>query len=661
MCVGDFMKLTKKIKKILHSEEVKRFSKKVKTLFKKSKTYINKNKYILWMALPFILMEVFTFIFGLEISYVNYRVYAPVLFTTCWILLFIGISLSFKKVFSKIIYVLFVLLFLIVFLGNNIYFSLTSNFFDFSLMESASEGAPYLWDTIKNCNLFVYVCAIIIVITAYQAVKRIPRTEKFNFKLLGVTLVLFAICHSLVPLTLGKANEDLTWSSWKNPRNIYILFNDNNKSMKITGLFEYTARNFYITYLKKQEELTQEDIDFLAQAFEDSESVKNANTGIFKDKNLVIIQLEGMDSWIINKNDTPTLYSMMNSGYNFTNHYSFYTGGGSTFNSEFAVNTGFITPLSYTKNAYQFNKNEFPHTMANLFKEQGYSVNAFHMNDGEYYSRRLNYKNWGYDNYYGLKEDSVYTDYKYELDRELILNENFNNLLFNQEGKFVHYIISYSNHTPFTNTKGVCKMLYNLDNEQLLLDNPELEIEPVEMTEEECARRQAQETDYMVQLLKENLEAKDLLKDTVFVLFADHYLYTLEDKTILDKYKNTSNNLINNTPFFIWSPNTKKLNINKTTSQLNILPTILNLFGIKYNPNNYIGQDALGKDYNGIVFFSDYSWYDGNVYVSDGVVTNNKTITQEQLEIKNDFVSYVAKKNDLALQYNYFKNKDEKK
>ena len=45
---------------------------------------------------------------------------------------------------------------------------------------------------------------------------------------------------------------------------------------------------------------------------------------------------------------------MMNNGYNFTNHYSFYTGGGSTFNSEFAVNTGFITPLSYTQNAYTF-------------------------------------------------------------------------------------------------------------------------------------------------------------------------------------------------------------------------------------------------------------------------------------------------------------------
>ena len=661
MC-GDFMKLIKKIKKILHSEEVKRFSKKIKRVFNNTKTYINKNKYLLWMALPFILMEVFTFIFGLEISYVNYRVYAPILFTLCWILLFMGISLSFKKIFSKLIYILFILLFLFVFLGNNIYFSMTSNFFDFSLMESASEGAPYLWDAIKSCNLFVYVCAIIIIIVTYQAVKRMPKIEKCNFKLLGVTLVSFLIIHSLIPLTLGKANEDLTWSSWKNPRNIYILFNDNNKSMKITGIFEYTARNFYITYIKKQEELTQEDIDFLSQAFEDSTSVKNANTGIFKDKNLIIVQLEGMDSWIINKNDTPTLYSMKNSGYNFTNHYSFYTGGGSTFNSEFAVNTGFITPLSYKKNAYQFNKNDFPYTLANLFKDKGYSVNAFHMNDGEYYSRRLNYKNWGYDNYYGLKEDSIYDDYSYQLDRELVLNENFNNLLFNQEGNFLHYIISYSNHTPFTNTKGVCKMLYKLDNEQILLDNPEAQIEEVEMSEEECARRQAQETDYMIQLLIENLEAKDMLKDTVFVLFADHYLYTLEDKTILDKYKNTSNNLINNTPFFIWSPNTKKLNINKTTSQLNILPTILNLFGIEYNPNNYIGQDALSKDYKGIIFFSDYSWYDGNVYVSDGIVTNNKTISQEQLEIKNDYVNYVAKKNDLALQYNYFKTlKDEQK
>ena len=169
------------IKKILQSEKVRKIKKSIKNTYKTTKTYINKNKYLLWMMLPFALMEIFTFIFGLEISYVNYRIYAPVLFTICWIMLFMGISLSFKKIFSKLIYIFFVLLFLFVFLGNNIYFSMTSTFFDFSLMESASEGAPYLWDAIKSCNLFVYVCAIIIIISAYQAVKRMPKFEKCNF------------------------------------------------------------------------------------------------------------------------------------------------------------------------------------------------------------------------------------------------------------------------------------------------------------------------------------------------------------------------------------------------------------------------------------------------------------------------------------------------
>ena len=67
-------------------------------------------------------------------------------------------------------------------------------------------------------------------------------------------------------------------------------------------------------------------------------------------------------------------------------------------------------------------------------------------------------------------------------------------------------------------------------------------------------------------------------------------------------------------------------NIKEPTSQLNILPTVLNLFNANYKPNNYIGEDALNPKYDGIVFFSDYSWYDGNVFVENATVTNNKNI-----------------------------------
>ena len=653
--------------KALNKEKIINYIKKITD---KILTFIYKYKFIFIMALPFIAIDVLTRIFGNNINF--YKIYrtAPNLFTLSWIILFIGLTLSFKKKIGKRIYLIINLLFLAIFLTNNVYYSMTKTFFDFNLLESASEGAPYIIDTLKNCNPLVYIAFIFIIILIIIGYKQIPYKTKNNEKLFIIIIILFLILHTITPLTLGKANKSLTWSSWKNPRNIYNSFNDNNKSLKVSGLYEYSIRNLYITFLKTKEEEKSEDIEFLNIAFADSEKNNNKYTGLFKDKNIIFVQFEGLDNWLVTEEDTPTIYKMMNNGINFNNHFSYYNGGGSTFNSEFAVNTGFITPISYTQNAYTFNKNYFPYSMAHIFKELGYSVNAFHMNSGEYYSRTVNYKNWGYDKYYGLKDMFDYQDESYTLDRELILNETFNKLIFPEEGNFVDYIIAYSGHLPFTNTKGVCKLLYDEDHKPVIDENNEEDtnteeetpvsteiVEREPMTEEECIRRQAKETDYMMQLLIENLEEKNLIDNTVIVAYSDHYLYTIEDKSILDRYKETSNNLINKTPFFIWSNNIEKKTINKVTSQLNILPTVLNLWGINYNPNNYIGTDALDSNYDGIVFFSDYSWYDGNVYVENGEITNNKSTSYENLEEKNYYVSNITKKNDLTLKFNYFKTK----
>ncbi len=37
--------------------------------------------------------------------------------------------------------------------------------------------------------------------------------------------------------------------------------------------------------------------------------------------------------------------------------------------------------------------------------------------------------------------------------------------------------------------------------------------------------------------------------------------------------------------------------------QTDILPTILNLFGIKYNKNQFIGEDSLDPKFKGVAFF----------------------------------------------------------
>ena len=635
-----------------------KYLEKIKDLLKKIYTdYIKKYGYIFLIFLPFLLMDIIIRSFGNGTNLYKVWNIIPNLFTITWACLFIGISLSLKSKIGKWVYLGVNILFLIMFLTNGIYYSMTHNFFDFILLESTSEGAPYMMDCIKNCNIWIYIWFVIIIFTIYVGFRKIPKKDNFNYKNVIIVVLVFLLIHLLLPNLYGSANSSLEWNTWQNPRNIYKNFNDANKSMSITGLYEYTIRNFYITFLQTEEKETSEDYEFLMEAFSVNNNEVNKYTGIFKNKNLIFVQLEGIDDWLLTEKDMPTLYGMLNNSFVFQNHYSYYNGGGSTFNSEFAVNTGFITPLSYTQNAYSFNKNSFPYSMANMFKNQDYVVNAFHMNSGEYYSRQTNYTNWGYDKYYGLLDINDYKDKSYTLDRELINDVTFQEKMFPKDSKFVDYLITYSNHLPFTNTKGVCKLLYDMEMD--LDDTVDMGEESsstfVQLTEEECIRKQAHETDYMMELLLKKLTELNLIDDTVIVVFTDHYLYTVEDKTILDKYKNTSNNLINKTPFFIWQNNMKRTNIKEVTSQLNILPTTLNLFGINYNPNYYIGSDALSSNYKGIVFFSDYSWYDGNIYVENGVIANNKSSSQEYLDEKNYYIHYLTKKNDLALKYNVFK------
>ena len=627
--------------------------------------FLKKNKNIIFMALPFLVMDITIRLLGNKINFYPVYKIIPNLFTLLWTTFFITISLSVRKKLSKLVYSIFFFVSFSFFLTNGIYYSMTSSYFDFSLLGMASEGSSYIIDAIKTGNKIIYLMAIVVILLYILARKYFKEKTRVtaNYKRILQILVIFAIIHTLIPLLYGKSNSTLTWNTWSNPRDIYNNFNDNNKSMRISGLYEYTTRNFYITYLKAKKANNVKELEFLNEVYSIEESPYQTNyTGMFEGKNVIYLQLEGIDEWLLDEETMPTLYNMQNNAINFINHYSYYNGGGSTFNSEFAVNTGFLTPVSYNQNAYTFSRNNFDYSMARLFKKKGYSVNAFHMNTKEYYSRGANYDNWGYDNYYGLKDQDTYTDNSYILDRELILNEKFAELLFPTDTPFVDYIISYSNHMPFTNTKGVCQLLLEKQKEEILANDPNAVIEEKAYTEEECSRLQARETDNMINLLITKLRENNLLENTVIVAFADHYLYTLTDQNILAQYKETDNNLINHTPFLIWKDGMKKQTIKEVTSQLNILPTTINLFGLEYHPNYYIGSDALNPDYKGYVFFPDYSWYDGNVYVEGGVVTNGKEIDPTALEEKNHYINYVIKKNDLTLKYNYFKyiNQDHK-
>ena len=572
---------------------------------------------------------------------------APNLFTLLWIAFFLGITFSARGNGRRILYGLFFGLSYIAFAANLIYYRLTGFYFSFSLLKMADEGSSYVMDVITGTPIYLYAIMAAVLIWGIAVVVSM-KTESLSLPLLCSkcflssiflsrgkwilsSFFLFLLLHTLIPFSLGKASDGLEWKSFKNGRNVYNSFNDVNKSMMVSGLYEFEIRNFYMTFLKPSEKMSEQEASFLEEAYADrTPAASNSHTGLFQGKNVIFLQMEGLDTWMLNETDTPNLWNLKEHSIDFTDHYSIYTGGGSTFNSEFAVNTGFTTPITYEQNVYMLNDNLFPHSLPKKFKEQGYAVNAFHMNSGEFYNRGINYRNWGYDNYFSLMDSGDYSDSSYDLDRELILNPTFYQEMFCRKEPFVHYLITYTPHTPFVTDKGVGKMLAE---EKYGPDSiPDL-------SEEEVARLEAGETDYMVGLLIQALKDNNLYDNTVIVAFTDHYLYTLNDKTVLDRYKNTDDNRINQTPFFIWSSDLTPEKITSTTMQMNILPTVLNLFGIPYTPSDYLMTDALAPDYTGLAFFADSSWYDGTNYVENELPETIQKLIQ---------------KNDLTLKYNYF-------
>ena len=51
----------------------------------------------------------------------------------------------------------------------------------------------------------------------------------------------------------------------------------------------------------------------------------------------------------------------------------------------------------------------------------------------------------------------------------------------------------------------------------------------------------------------------------------------------------------------------KSITIDKVGSQIDVLPTLLNLFGVEYDSRMIVGKDIL-SDYPGLAIFSNRSW-----------------------------------------------------
>lgn len=414
-----------------------------------------------------------------------------------------------------------------------------------------------------------------------------------------------------------------------------------NKNPKI----EYNVADIDYDSLIKNE--TNEEIKNIHNYVKSSTpSEKNIYTGMFKGKNLIAIVAEAFSPIAVNKDLTPTLYKLVNSGFVFNNFYTpvYYV---STSDGEY-VTLNSLLPKESVWSFSKSSKNYLPYAYGNLFKEIGYTTYAFHDGTYKYYNRHLSHPNMGYT--YKACGNGLEKSMKCKIwpqsDLEMI-NATYD--YYKDSEHFMTYYMTISGH-----------LQYNFYGNNMSYRNRELVKDLDKSTAIKAYIAAQKELDKALEELLNKLEADGKLDDTVIVLSADHYPYGLTTDQISEvmniedsKFDVHKNNLV------IWSSTMKEpIDINKYGESLDILPTVLNLFGIDFDSRLLMGRDLLSNS-DGLVIFNDRSWITdkGKYNASTKVFTpfNNEQVDEDYIESINTKVynKFVISKN--ILETNYYK------
>lgn len=360
----------------------------------------------------------------------------------------------------------------------------------------------------------------------------------------------------------------------------------------------------------------------------DKGTLKNEYTGLFKDKNLIVITAESLNTIGIRADVTPTLYKLATEGFNFTN---FYTPINlSTIGGEFQNLTGLFANLNDLNKYFRKGTNYFPFGLGTTFKNSGYDVKAYHANDAYFQDRNVYLKNMGF-NYFKAKNtglEKLMDCNKWPQSDEEMLNVTIPEYL--NSDKFLTYYVSVSSHMPYSkNGNAIVNKNWSL-------------VKNLDYSEEAKGYLASViELDKAVSSLIKSLEENNKLDDTVIAIIPDHYPYSLSLNAIneLSDYKRDDTIEVNHNTLIIWNTKTPGVTINKTASQLDFLPTIYNLFDVAYDSRLFMGKDILSSEL-GLVYFQNKSWVsDKGTYLA----SQDKFIPKEGVSVDDKYVDNINK------------------
>lgn len=558
---------------------------------------------------------------------------------------------------------------------NSIYYTFYESFASFSLLATSTQvvdvGDAILENVLKLKDLsFLWQPLFLYYINNRHIKKNISNEIIKNIKnktfLKGYLLI--SLLLGLIGITFTTSIEWGRFSKLWNREYVVNKFgiytyqiNDIVQSLtpKLNTLFGYdNAYKKTTEYYSNQEETKEE----------------NEYTNIFKGKNIIAIHAESIQTLAMNltfngEEVTPNLNKIASEGIFFSNFYA-QVGVGNSSDSEFTLNTSLMPSNSGTVFINYFDREYI--TIPKLLKEQGYYTFSMHGNTGDFWNRNNMHKSMGYDMFY-------HKDY-YNIDEVIyfgLSDKSFfkqavpiiANVKEEQQKPFYATLIMLSNHTPWTDLELTDEFPTDYKVE---IDGEIVTRQYLEGTTFGNYIRLVHYADQAIGDLFTYLEEYKLLDDTVVIIYGDHdarldkkyynilYNYdpindrmkTEEDPDYV-KITDLQYNLDKKVPFIIWTKDkTFNLEVDKPMGMIDVLPTLGNMFD--FSSPYQLGHDIFSVEDNMVVFadgnyLTDKYYYDSQkelTYslhgdpIDDNYIQKRRKEATDIVEISNNIISY---------------------
>lgn len=547
-----------------------------------------------------------------------------------FLLIFLSFSLLFKAK-GRIIYLFIIDAFLTLLIILDLCYFRGFLTMPSILLLSQTANLHNMGDTISsmfsNKDYLLILDFIILGIYVFFTRKTYTRTKRrspitFTILFLGSILYIAYVPFNLYILK----NQDVS--------NGYLFSNyDPTNTTRYFSSIGYHVFDVYNVYKDSQPyTLTKEEKEQINEFYSKKENLPNNEyAGIFKGKNLLVIQVESLESFVVNKEIngqeiTPVMNNLIKSGFYFPNIYEQVNEGTSS-DADLMINTSMF-PVRRGSTFFRY-PNTLYNSLPSLLEQEGYDTEAIHPDKGSFWNYATGLKGIGFDKF---------TDYySFNIDEEIglgISDESYFKqvvpMLKDLKNPFYAFTVTLTNHGPFNLPKE--KRVLSLDDE---LDKSEIGgyLESVKYTDTQIGN------------FLNLLDKEGILDNTVVVIEGDHAGVHKYYNSSIESLSNPEYWFLDNghrtVPFIIWSNDIQNPKTFETKGgQIDIMPSLLYLFGV--DKENYINT-ALGRN----LF---------NTNKSFAVLTNLDIVSDNLTEEEKEMYKNIADLSDKMIRSNYFAN-----